>query len=208
MRAVIIANGWLNQAIEISPGDLLIAADGGARHCLERAVRPAYVVGDLDSLDTGQIATLESWGSQLVRFPSRKDQTDLELALDLAQSLNCSEVLILGALGARWDQTIANILLPAAWPALNVSLVDVDQEIHLLRSGHQISLTGHPGDTVSLIPLTTHASGIQTHNLEYPLDGEELRFGSTRGISNVLTASPAIVQLEEGLLLCIVQHLS
>ena len=47
MRAVIIANGWLNQGIVLSPEDLLIAADGGARHCLEKDLHPAYVVGDI-----------------------------------------------------------------------------------------------------------------------------------------------------------------
>ncbi len=207
MRAVIIANGWLNQGIVLSPEDLLIAADGGARHCLEKGLYPAYVVGDMDSLDTEQVARLESQGSQFVRYPSRKDQTDLELAVDLAQNLGYSDILILGALGARWDQTIANIMLPAARPALRITLVDGDQEIHLLRTGEQIRLPGKAGDIVSLIPLASTATGIRTQNLEYPLQGEDLLIGSTRGVSNVMTASPATVDLEKGLLLCIVHHL-
>lgn len=207
MRAVIIANGWLNQAVVLSPEDLLIAADGGAQHCLEKGLHPAYVVGDLDSLDSDQVARLESQGAQFVRYPSRKDQTDLELAVDLAQNLGYTEVMILGALGARWDQTIANIMLPAARPALQISLVDGDQEIHLLRTGEEIRLPGTPGDIVSLIPLAGTAAGILTRNLEYPLQGEDLFFGSTRGVSNVMTAAPAIVSLKEGLLLCIVYHL-
>ncbi|OGO33011.1 MAG: thiamine diphosphokinase [Chloroflexi bacterium RBG_16_54_18] len=207
MRAVIIANGWLNQAIVLSPEDLLIAADGGARHCLEKGLHPAYVVGDMDSLDSDQVACLESQGAQFVRYPSRKDQTDLELAVDLAQYLGYSEILILGALGARWDQTIANILLPAARPNLRITLVDGDQEIHLLRTGEQIRLPGKPGDIVSLIPLAGTAAGIRTRNLEYSLEGEDLLIGSTRGVSNVMTAAPVIVELVEGLLLCIVHHL-
>jgi thiamine pyrophosphokinase len=125
---------WLNQAVELSPEDLLIAADGGAQHCLEKGLHPAYVVGDLDSLDSDQVARLESQGAQFVRYPSRKDQTDLELAVDLAQNLGYAEVLILGALGARWDQTIANIMLPAA-PAL-ISSTAI--KIHS-RTGEQIS---------------------------------------------------------------------
>lgn len=207
MRAVIIANGWLNQAIELSPEDLLIAADGGAQHCLEKGLHPAYVVGDMDSLDTEQVAHLESQGAQFVRYPSRKDQTDLELAVDFVHNLGYSEVLILGALGVRWDQTIANIMLPAARPTLRITLIDGDQEIHLLRTGEQIRLPGKAGDIVSLIPLASTAAGILTQNLEYPLVAEDLFIGSTRGVSNVMTAAPAIVSLKEGLLLCIVHHL-
>jgi thiamine pyrophosphokinase len=161
----------------------------------------------MDSLDSDQVARLESWGSQFVRYPSRKDQTDLELAVDLAQNLGYSEVLILGALGARWDQTIANIMLPAARPSLRIALIDGDQEIHMLRTGDQITLPGKPGDIVSLIPLAGTATGLLTQNLEYPLEGGNLFIGSTRGVSNVMTAAPAIVGLKEGLLLCIVHHL-
>lgn len=206
MRAVIVANGQLTQAIEISEHDLLIAADGGARHCLEQRLQPAYVVGDMDSLDDQQIAYLESGGAQLVRYPARKDQTDLELAVDLAHSLGYTEILIAGALGARWDQTIANILLPASRPALRISLADGDQEIHFLRGGEHIELPGQPGDTVSLIPLSATATGIRTSNLEYPMSNEDLYLGSTRGVSNVICELPASVSLAEGMLLCIIHH--
>ena len=206
MRAVIVANGWLNQAVEITPDDVLIAADGGARHCLERNLIPAIVIGDLDSLQPDQIAKLESQGAKIVRFPSRKDKTDLELAVDLAENLGASKILILGALGARWDQTIANLLLPATKPSTQIILVDGNQELHFLRGGEQIEICGQPGDVFSLLPLTGEARGITTHNLEFPLNQENLLFGSTRGISNVLKARCATVHLTEGLLLCTVIH--
>jgi thiamine pyrophosphokinase len=190
----------------LPPGDILIAADGGAHHCLELGINPDYVIGDLDSLDSDHLERLQALGSQIIRYPTRKDYTDLELAIQFAQKLETSEIIILAALGDRWDQTIANLLLPLAFPDLKISLFDGNQEIHLLRDNTQMTLHGQPGDTVSLIPLSLQAQGIITQNLEYPLAGETLYLGSTRGVSNRLLASPASISLKEGVLLCILIH--
>lgn len=207
MRAILVANGWLNQTIQLQPGDLLIAADGGAIHCLELGLRPDYVVGDMDSLDETHLEALQAQGAQIIRYPTRKDYTDLELAVQHALKLGADEITIMAALGARWDQTIANLLLPAALPSVRISLVDGRQEISLLHAGQSFELRGIPGDTVSLIPLTDQVKGIKTHNLEYPLNDENLYLGSTRGVSNVLLAENAAISFKEGLLLCITIHL-
>lgn len=206
MRVVIFANGDLTQPAALRAGDLIIAADGGAKHCLELGLRPAYVVGDMDSLSPEDIEELKSRGAQFLVFPARKDFTDLELALQHARELHPDEILIYGALGARWDQTAANLFLPGAYPDLSIRLVDGRQEIYYIRAGASRSIEGAPGDTVSLVPLSGAAQGITTQDLEYPLDDEDLVFGSTRGVSNILLKSPATVSLKSGLLLCIVIH--
>lgn len=206
MRAVIFANGWLNQPTALRADDLLIAADGGARHCLELGLHPTAVIGDLDSLSEAELSKLETAGAKIITYPRRKDYTDLELALNYALDLGADEILILAALGARWDQTIANILLPTAFSTIPIKLIDGGQEIFFLRAGEQLEIYGQPGDTVSLIPLTGSAHGISSQNLEYPLEGDSLHFGSTRGISNVMLTSRARVSLQQGLLLCIVIH--
>jgi len=208
LRAVIFANGGFSHPDPLLPGDFVIAADGGARYCLELGITPHLVVGDFDSLDPASLQALEQAGVELARYPERKDFTDLELALKHARQRGADEILILAALGGRWDQTLANLLLPAsqALCCARITLVDGAQEIHLLRGGEQLELQGNPGDTVSLIPLKGDAVGVATGGLEYPLAGETLFFGSTRGVSNVLLAEPAWVSLQGGLLLCVLVH--
>jgi len=205
LRALIIANGPLTQEPKLSSDDLLIAADGGARHCLELGLSPQVVIGDMDSLTAEELGTLESGGSQIIRHPAHKDFTDLELALSYAVERGADPILVYGALGARWDQTLANLLLPAAveFTAARIRLIDGAQEIQLLRGGESLEITGSPGDTVSLVPVAGDASGITTEGLEYRLLDGNLVFGSTRGISNVLIAGRATVSLREGLLVCI-----
>jgi thiamine pyrophosphokinase len=207
MRAIVIANGHIGN-MEISRVqtwlyDLVICADGGAQHALALGLAPDVVIGDLDSLDGNVQARLESEGCQIFVYPPRKDETDLELALRYAIDHGVDEILILGALGGRIDQTLANVLL-LALPELEgvkTRIVAGDQEMFLIRG--QAFIEGQVGDTVSLLPIAGDVTGITAEGLEYPLQHGTLKFGPTLGISNVLTAPVARVQVGQGLLLCV-----
>ena len=209
MRTLIFANGIFSQPenalADIRPSDHLIAADGGALHCLRLGIQPHIVIGDFDSLEPETLAQLEAGGAVLRRYPTRKDETDLELALFAALAEAPDEIIIYGALGARWDMTLANLLMLGhpAFQQASVTLVDGCQRLRLLHGGEALELHGGAGDTVSLVPLTPDTAGIHTHGLEYPLQGEALAFGGTRGVSNVLVESPARISLDQGLLVCI-----
>jgi thiamine pyrophosphokinase len=211
-RAVIFANGDLWDPAYakglIRAGDLIIAADGGGVHCLEMGLQPDIVIGDLDSLPAEALEQFERKGAEVIRYPERKDYTDLELAIRLAQERGAGEVLVLGALGQRWDQTLANLLMPAgeSFRDLRIRLLDGRQAIQLMHGGERLQLTGSPGDTISLVPLGGNARAITTQGLEYPLNGEDLSFGSSRGISNVLLGETAVINLGEGLLLVVTIH--
>jgi thiamine pyrophosphokinase len=210
LRAIVFANGELthpeNVKALIRDGDFIIAADGGTQHCIRLGITPHLVVGDFDSLDETELNALQNSETKLIRYDRRKDYTDLELALKHAHENGASEVLVFAALGRRWDQTLANLLLPAAQTlsGLEIRLQDGSQEISLLRGGEIRRLEGQPGDTLSLIPLTLEARGVVTQGLEYPLRRETLYLGATRGVSNVFAEHQASVSLEDGLLICVV----
>jgi len=210
MRVIVIANGHVGNSeasrVQNWPYDCVICADGGAQHALGLGLAPDVVVGDLDSLDGDLRARLEDEGCQVLVHPPRKDETDLELALRYAIDHGVDEILILGALGGRIDQTLANILL-LALPELQkvkTRIVAGDQEMFLIRG--QAFIEGQVGDTVSLLPIAGDVRGITAEGLEYPLQHGTLKFGPTLGISNVLTAPVARVQVGQGLLLCV--HIS
>ncbi len=211
-RCIIFANGEMDTppAIlkQLQPDDLVIAADGGSRHCRAMGITPRVIVGDLDSISPAELAFFEGRATEILRFPSRKDETDLELAVQYAQKAGVEEVYVVGALGARWDMTMANILLLAAekFSGLSMHLLDGTQEFSVLRGDSQAVFRGQPGDLLSLIPLGGDCGGITTQGLEYPLNNERLSFGSPRGVSNVFLHASVHIQLTEGVLLCLVNR--
>jgi thiamine pyrophosphokinase len=69
--------------------------------------------------------------------------------------------------------------------------------------GRRLDLSGGEGDFVTLLPIGGDAAGVTTRGLRWPLDGDLLAIGRSRGLSNEITASPASVSLERGALLVI-----
>ena len=212
MRAVIFANGRFPDPAAhrhlIRPDDLIVAADGGTAHARALGLAPHVIIGDLDSLEPGLRAELAEAGTQFLAHPPAKDETDLELALLYAVQQGAEEILILGALGGRIDQTVANLLLLAhptlAW--VRARVVEGNQTAFLIRG--EALIEGAPGDTVSLIPLGGDARGVTAEGLRWPLHDDTLRFGPARGVSNVLLGRQARVRVREGTLLCVVIHQS
>ena len=206
-RAVIVANGELRASASAralaAQADLLIAADGGAQHCRAWGLTPHIIVGDLDSLAPDNRAWFERAGVRFEVHPAKKDETDLELALGVAVREGAGEAVLLAALGARWDQSLANILLLAhpAFASLTLRLVDGPDTLWIVRD--YAAVCGAPGDRLSLLPLSPEVEGVTLTGLEYPLADSTLRFGHTTGVSNVLVTAEASISVRRGVLLAI-----
>jgi thiamine pyrophosphokinase len=207
MHAVIFAGGTLrpgkaaNRAI--ATADLIIAADKGALTALQYGCTPAIIVGDFDSL-TIPSDELKRMGSKLMQVAVEKDETDTELAVQIAIERGIDTITLLGGLGGeRFDHTMANILLLAGFENISIRIVDGPSTCWLLRGPGSTRTQGQQGDLLSLLPLTADATGVRTQGLYYPLKGETLRFGKPRGVSNVFTGEQAEVSLAGGMLLII-----
>jgi thiamine pyrophosphokinase len=206
---IIFANGVIGDPVSareaIHPDDFLIAADGGAKNCQMLGLIPHVVIGDQDSLDSADLESLENGGTQFVLYPKDKDQTDLELALRFAVSTGASEILLIGLLGGRLDQTLANLLLLSLpdWGEARLAVQDGPDTAHFLRGGSTLDLKGQAGDIVSLIPLSPVASGVTTRGLRWPLQDAELSFGSTLGISNEMIEPGPQIKFDAGKLLIV-----
>jgi thiamine pyrophosphokinase len=174
-------------------------------------ILPEIVIGDLDSIDEDILFDLTSAEVEIKQYSEDKDETDIELALAYAVELRPTSILIVGALGGRLDQTLANlsILTDPTLPAIDIRLDDGVEEAFFYRAsaakGERVEVRGRSGDTVSLIPWNGPVEGVVTEGLQWPLYGETLSSSKSRGISNVMLGESAVVKIEKGLLL-IVHH--
>jgi len=206
-RIIIFANGELPDIERtrrlLRPDDFILCADGGTRHALALNLTPHLVIGDMDSTGKDQLRELSEAGVPLELFPRDKNETDLELAISKAVGFDPAEIVIIGALGGRMDQSLANIALltDPRLSALDVRLDDGVEEILLCRD--QVQVRGGGGDIVSLIPWGGSVEGVETRNLKWPLTSETLHPEKTRGISNEMIAETAGIRIQSGLLLIV-----
>jgi len=206
-RALIFANGSLPDLEAartlLRPADTLYAADGGTRHLLALGRLPSLVIGDLDSTPPEELERLQAAGVPLRRYPRDKNETDLELALAAAVADGHGEILIVGGLGGRLDQSLANLALLTApsLAGLDLRLDDGVEEAFFVRG--RAGVRGRPGEIVSLLPWGGLAVGVTTSGLRWPLSDETLHPERSRGVSNELTGTAAEVALRSGLLLVV-----
>ena len=181
----------------------VIAADSGLEHVRALGRRADLVVGDLDSVSDETLTLARQSDVPIESHPADKDATDLELALRAAKRHGADRVTILGAGGGRLDHFLANVLLlaHADFAGFSVQAFVGNAHVHVFR--HVVELHGAVGSLVSLLPVGGPARGVRTAGLRWPLTDDDLRHGSTRGVSNEMTSDIATVTLREGVLLAI-----
>jgi thiamine pyrophosphokinase len=221
VNAIVLANGEIPERRLLDaawPGwdagtDLVIAADGGARHGAALGLRLDQWIGDGDSIERAELDRLVAQGLPMRLVSSDKDESDTELALEAAITAGATSVTILGALGGpRADHALANLAL-LLHPALGERRATIYDErasrISVLvgpgEGGAPATGTyaGRSGDLVSLLPLSGRAEGVRTEGLRYPLRDEPLEAGPARGLSNVRIEPAARVWLRRGRLLIV-----
>lgn len=192
---VVLAGGPDRAAVALPPDATVIAAD----------VAPApggridLLIGDLDSIPAAALAGI----ARVDRHPAEKDATDLELALNAAMELEPDRVLVVGSAGGRLDHLFGSLLLLAAdaYAAVQVDAHLGGAAAHVVR-GERV-LAGVRGELISLFSVHGPASGVVTEGLVYPLRGETLEPGSSRGLSNVFAEPEARVAVEDGVVLAV-----
>jgi thiamine pyrophosphokinase len=206
-RVVVVVNGRFSHEERllavVDAADSVIAADGGANWLDAYGRVPKQIVGDMDSVDPELLRRLEDIGCQVSRYPAHKDETDAELALAAAAALQPREIIILGALGGRIDHALGNLSLLAMRELAGIAVRIYDGLSTLWLVSDASEIRGAPGDIVSLVPWGGDACGIHTEGLAYPLNGETLHFGPSRGVSNVLLGEQGRVTLASGRLLIV-----
>ncbi|NCA98704.1 MAG: thiamine diphosphokinase [Clostridia bacterium] len=204
--------------------DLLICADGGARHLHRIGRLPDRLVGDLDSIDPADLAWIEQHQVPIVRFPSVKDETDAELAVEASLELLCEkkglaretlspadvELIFLAVLGGRPDHVLANQLMAVklAEHGFSVLLSDGQSRMIPVVGPAQLHVPAPARQAtdwaISAIPVSPVITGLSYTGLQYPLHNATLERGSCRGVSNrPADGQPIEVNLESGALLII-----
>ena len=206
LRAIVLADGDpVAPPIPLPADATVIAADGGLRLSPILGLPVDVVVGDMDSVSPADLKAAEQAGARIERHRTDKDATDLELALDAAITGGAIEITVVGGTGGRLDHLLANAQLLASDRYTGVELRWLTGAEIVVVCDHMrpALIEGTPGELVSLVPVGGTAGGVVTTGLRWGLEGEDLVFGSTRGISNELSDDRATVSLREGRLLVV-----
>lgn len=197
-------------ALEVGEKDLVIAVDGGLGYCGALGVEPHLILGDFDSVSSKEAKVIEMLEQQIpervIRLPREKDDTDTLAALKEGLRRGYRDFRIYGGTGGRFDHTFANIqcLLFLKRQGAVGYLMDGNGMILVLEDESvefQEGLEGY----LSLFSLSQESLDVTIQGMKYPLERAVLRNDFPIGISNEFTGKPAVISVEKGQLVCMLQ---
>lgn len=196
-------------------GDFVIAADGGYDTLCRLGITPDLLIGDMDSIaDTPENLPLE-------RYPVRKDDTDMFLAYRAGVARGYTEFFLYGGTGGREDHTFSNLslLLFAAKHGHRMTMIGRQNDFLCIYgentapsgrdgvfSGGRVTLSGAPGEHVSVFAFGGEAHGVSIRGLSYTAEDITLLPEVPLGASNLFLDTPGEVSVRDGALLIVTEH--
>ena len=187
-------------AQDLPLADMVVAADSGYEAALALGFRVDVVVGDLDSITTDPLPDHVI----VERHDVDKDQTDLDLALELAMREDPERVVVVGGAGGRHDHELAafQLICSPRWAGVNeLDWISNRSRSHVVRR-HRV-VHADIGATVTLLAVGGPVAGLTTRGLTWELHDATLEPGSTWGVSNVMRVPVADIWITSGCVLVV-----
>jgi thiamine pyrophosphokinase len=200
-----IEDSFLEERYKKEQYSIIIAADHGLMIADRLQIPLDYIVGDFDSVPESILGKYRELSTPIKTFPTEKDKTDTQIAIELALMHNAEVIEIIGATGSRLDHVLANVhllMLPMQLK-IDACILDPNNKIYLKNESFIIKKDSQFGDYVSLLPFTGQVSGLTLRGFKYPLDNITLLSGNSLGISNEIKEAEAWIELSKGILLVI-----
>lgn len=185
--------------IKVNKGDLVICADGGYSAALKMGIAPDIIVGDFDSY-SGELPG----NTEVLRSVPEKDDTDTLLAIKTAIDRGISTIVIYGAMGGRFDHTVANIQCLAYIHSRGCTgFIEDDDNIITLCGTGEHRFPYMKGWYFSVFAMTdvTHIESMT--GVKYPLSDYQMTGSFPIGVSNEITDREAVLNIRSGLALIV-----
>ncbi len=177
----------LSTALALAPS--LVAADGGADHCLRAGLEPLAVIGDMDSLSPEAARRF----ADRLHPVAEQDSTDFDKALS---RIDAPLVVALGFSGGRLDHELAalhSLLARAERPCIVLGPQSL-----CLHAPPRLDLALDPGTVVSLFPLAPVRVG--SAGLRWATDALHFDPATRIGTSNEATGPVTLRARGQGML--------
>ncbi|HAX71900.1 MAG TPA: thiamine diphosphokinase [Firmicutes bacterium] len=184
-----------------------IGVDRGSIQLLQQGITPHACIGDFDSITKDELEYVMAHCKDVRVLKPEKDETDTEVAIEYAVSLNCDEIRLFGTLGGRFDHTMANLKLLARFASslVKLTLYDEQNTVTILNPGHYV-FDRLPYVYLSFFAYEQDVTGLTFKNLKYPLQNYHLKQDDIRCVSNEMLDEVFEIKFDSGQLLMINSH--
>ena len=179
-------------------GDLVIAADAGYLTAKKMGITPDILLGDFDTLGVENIPE----DIECLRVPAEKNDTDTQLAVQVAAERGAEEITIVGGMSGRIDHTLSTLaILEDLWERkegrIFAILTDGKNRVRFIRNGGTI-LPRSQYRFFSLIAADETVKGITLDGCKYPLKNGRISRRNQWAVSNEIVGNCALIEIKRG----------
>ena len=208
-KIAIISGGELDEAFILSvlekmSADYVIGVDRGMEFLYRHDIMPDYIVGDFDSVDKKVADYYRNETNVPIReFRPVKDASDTEIAIRLAMTLGCEEMVILGATGGRIDHLWANVqsLTVPFHAGIDARILDRQNSIRLIGKETILKRSEAYGPYFSVFPLGQEVYGFNIQGAKYPLKNHRLTPYDSLCVSNQFKDAEVVISFLSGIVI-------
>ena len=194
MKIAIMANGQLNNKIDFSIYDFVVAVDGGANHCKKINIKPNLIIGDLDSIQV-------EFEDVSVKQVNDQNKTDLEKALDYIVKKFDKKIKAIDIYGAtsldRFDHTLGNVFIVKKYSGWPIKIITDKQTIEIVNKNKIIN--NKKNKLASIFPLTK-TQGLKSKGFKWQLSDNKI------SVSNIITEDQAEIKIKKGSIILIINN--
>ncbi|CAM3101404.1 thiamine diphosphokinase [Lactiplantibacillus plajomi] len=186
-----------------------VGADRGALRLVKMGIQPVMVVGDFDSINQAELATVKAALAGSVIVKPDQDHTDTQLAIkSIFEQLAPDEVHVYGATGGRLDHLLANVWLVLdpffrQW-APKIKLIDKQNSLRYYLPGDYRIKKEADKRYLAFVPLTPmHLTlpdekyRLQADYHDYPISWASNEFVGTSGHVSFDQGVLAVIQSKD-----------
>lgn len=179
-----------------------VGVDRGTLHLLNGGVKPAFAVGDFDSLTAAEFAKVKAQVQELHTAKPEKDETDTEMAVRLAFAAGADQVRLVGATGGRLDHLLANLFLPTElafqqWTE-QIELLDAQNDVLFFRAGEHTLTPQSDYPYLGIVPLTA-IENLTIAGAKYPLKSWSSMTPFSWASNEFVGQTPVIIRWRSGI---------
>ncbi len=203
---VIVSGGELDEEYALSvlqkeDSCYVIGVDRGMEFLYRHQIMPNYIVGDFDSVSPKIADYYRKETSVPVReFNPVKDASDTEIAIRLAVTLGCKQMVILGATGGRLDHLWANVQCLAIpfKSGIDARILDKQNSIRLIGGRTVLRKDEMYGPYFSVFPLGGEVFRFNIKGAKYPLKNHVLTPYDSLCVSNQIADGEVVIDFAGG----------
>lgn len=191
---------WLKK---IAAGKKIYCADHGLDICLRAGLTPDYILGDGDSAAADNWQAAKSMGVPFEQFPSAKDLTDTQLALQIIGKYYAkAQITVTACWGGRFDHLYSSMFSLAALAGKNMRVCAADEKevLFYLSDERAMFHCMQKPLSISLLSFSSICEKVSIDNVRWPLKNVTLKQNEPYAVSNETAKMDFTVSAGKGML--------